>query len=46
MLEGHKWHLMVEFNNCLELAAQKHVNPLAKQALKAALRKMKEQIGK
>lgn len=42
MLEGHKWHLMVEFNNCLKLAAEKHVSPLVKPALKAALRKMKK----
>ncbi len=42
MLEGHKWHLMVEFNNCLSLAAEKQVSPLRKLALKAALRKMKK----
>ncbi len=41
MLEGHKWHLMVEFNNCLLLAAEKHVSLLKKLAMKAALRKMK-----
>ena len=41
MLEGHKWHLMVEFNNCLTMAANKHVNALAKPALKAALKKMR-----
>ena len=45
MLEGHKWHLMVEFNNCLHLAAEKHVSPLLKPALKAALKKMKKGNG-
>lgn len=40
MLEGHKWHLMVEFNNCLHLAAEQRVGLLQKAVLKQVLRKM------
>lgn len=41
--EGHKWHLMVEFNNGLHIAAQQHPNFLQKKIMDAALNKMKKQ---
>lgn len=40
--EGHKWHLMVEFNNGLHIAAQQHPNFLQKKAMNAALKHMKK----
>lgn len=40
--EGHKWHLMVEFNNGLHIAAQQHSNFLQKKAMNAALKHMKK----
>lgn len=40
--EGHKWHLMVEFNNGLHIAAEKHPNFLQKKAMGAALNRMKK----
>ncbi|GAO99584.1 hypothetical protein [Fructobacillus ficulneus] len=40
IIEGHKWHLMVEFNNGLHIAAGKHPNWLQKQILGAAIKKM------
>lgn len=42
MLEGHKWHLAVEFNNALHRAAEMKVNPVMSMALGLALRKMKK----
>ena len=41
--EGHKWHLIVEFNNGLHIAAQQHPNFLQKKIMDAALNKMKKQ---
>lgn len=41
--EGHKWHLMVEFNNGLHIAAQQHPNFLQKKVMDAALNRMKKQ---
>lgn len=40
--EGHKWHLMVEFNNGLHIAAQQHPNFLQKKAIAVALKHMKK----
>lgn len=42
MLEGHKWHLAVEFNNALHYAAETKVNPVMSLALGLALKKMKK----
>ncbi len=41
MLEGHRWHLMVEFNNCLRFAAEQRVGALQKAVLKQVLRKIR-----
>lgn len=41
--EGHKWHLMVEFNNGLHIAAEKHPNFLQKKAMGIALNRIKKQ---
>lgn len=41
--EGHKWHLLVEFNNGLHIAAEKHPNFLQKKAMDVALKRMKKQ---
>jgi hypothetical protein len=41
--EGHKWHLMVEFNNGLHIAAQQHPNFIQKKVIASALKKMKSQ---
>ncbi len=38
--EGHKWHLMIEFNNCLHFAAEQKVGALQKWVLKKALRRL------
>ena len=43
IVEGHKWHLMVEFNNGLHIAADKHPNFLQKKVMNAALNRMKKQ---
>lgn len=40
IIEGHKWHLMVEFNNGLHIAADKKANFLQKMILGFALKKM------
>lgn len=40
MLEGHRWHLMVEFNNCLRFAAEQRVCLLQQLLLKQLLRKL------
>ncbi|MDF7636704.1 hypothetical protein PT274_00300 [Leuconostocaceae bacterium ESL0958] len=40
ILEGHKWHLMVEFNNGLHIAADKKPSWLQKIILKQVLKKM------
>lgn len=40
IVEGHKWHLMVEFNNALHEAAKIKVNPVQKAAIGLALKKM------
>ncbi len=40
--EGHKWHLMVEFNNGLHIAAQQHPNFLQKKVLGTAINQMKK----
>lgn len=39
--EGHLWHLMVEFNNGLHIAAQQRPNLLQKAVLNMAINKMK-----
>ncbi|MFC4760858.1 hypothetical protein [Fructobacillus durionis] len=39
ILEGHKWHLMVEFNNGLHIAKDKKPNWLQKMILPLALKK-------
>lgn len=33
MLEGHKWHLLVEFNNCLHAASEIEINSIQELAL-------------
>ena len=38
--QGHKWHMMVEFNNALQEAAKQKVNPVQKAAIDLALKKM------
>jgi hypothetical protein len=43
MLEGHKWHLMVEFNNCMHLAAEMKPNILQKAAMDMALKRIQKQ---
>lgn len=40
--EGHKWHLMVEFNNGLHIAAQQHPSFVQKKALGLAINQMKK----
>lgn len=40
MLEGHKWHLLVEFNNALRIAAAQRPNALQRLVLNAALKRM------
>jgi hypothetical protein len=42
IVEGHKWHLMVEFNNALESAAQEKPNAIQKKVLGLAIQKMKK----
>lgn len=39
--EGHKWHLMVEFNNGLHIAAQQKPSFAQKKILGAAIKRMK-----
>lgn len=41
IVEGHKWHLMVEFQNVLEAAVQEKPNAIQKAALGLAIKKMK-----
>ncbi|MBU5366177.1 hypothetical protein P7H74_08060 [Enterococcus devriesei] len=41
--EGHKWHLMVEFNNGLHIAAQQHPNFFQKKVMDVALNRIKKQ---
>ncbi len=41
MLEGHKWHLLVEFNNALHAAAQERPNLVQSIVLNAAIKRMK-----
>ncbi|MGN1381475.1 MAG: hypothetical protein ACI4W2_01515 [Eubacterium sp.] len=41
MLEGHQWHLMVEFNNCLHMAEKQKVGAAQKLLMKQALKKMR-----
>lgn len=41
--EGHKWHLMVEFNNGLHIAAEQHPNFIQKKMMDAALNHLKKQ---
>jgi hypothetical protein len=43
MLEGHKWHLMVEFNNCMHLAAEMRPSKLQKAAMDMALKRIQKQ---
>lgn len=38
--EGHKWHLMVEFNNGLHIAAQQHPSFIQKKLLETAIHHM------
>ncbi|CAK1224689.1 hypothetical protein [Fructobacillus evanidus] len=40
IIEGHKWHLMVEFNNGLHIAADKKANFLQKIILGQAIKQM------
>ena len=40
MVSGHRWHLMIESANVLELAAQEHPNAVQRAAIGAALRHM------
>ncbi|WEV44666.1 hypothetical protein OZX60_04315 [Streptococcaceae bacterium ESL0687] len=40
--EGHKWHLLVEFNNGLHIAAQEKPNFIQKAILGAAIKRMKK----
>lgn len=39
--EGHKWHLLVEFNNGLHIAAQQKPSFIQKKAIEAAIKKVK-----
>lgn len=41
IIDGHKWHLMVEFKNGLEIAANIKPNFLQKMLFKMALKKLK-----
>lgn len=41
IIDGHKWHLMVEFKNGLEIAAKKKPNFLQKILFKIVLKKLK-----
>lgn len=41
IIEGHKWHLMVEFKNGLEISAKKEPNLLQKLIFKLALKRLK-----
>ncbi|KPN82426.1 uncharacterized protein RZ76_08620 [Apilactobacillus kunkeei] len=41
IIDGHKWHLMVEFKNGLEIAAKKKPNFLQKMLFKIVLKKLK-----
>ena len=40
ILEGHKWHLLVEFNNALRFAALQHPNFLQNLILNASVKRM------
>ena len=42
--EGHKWHLMVEFNNGLHIAATQQPNFLQKKAIGMALKHMQKKF--
>ncbi|MGO0154375.1 hypothetical protein ACTL31_02120 [Leuconostoc mesenteroides] len=42
IVEGHKWHLMVEFNNGLHLAAQQHPNTIQTLFLENAIKRMEK----
>lgn len=43
IVEGHKWHLMVEFNNGLHIAAQQQPNMLQKFMMKTAIKHLAKQ---
>lgn len=43
MVEGHKWHMLIEFDNGLHMAGKRHLNFMQKTALGLALRKMERQ---
>lgn len=40
--EGHKWHLMVEFNNGMHIAAKQHPNFIQKKILGTVINRMKK----
>ena len=40
--EGHKWHLMVEFNNGMHIAAKQHPNFIQKKVLGTVINRMKK----
>ncbi|MFT8477408.1 MAG: hypothetical protein ABF682_08385 [Liquorilactobacillus sp.] len=42
IVEGHKWHLMVEFNNGLHIAAQQHPNVFQKIILNMAIKHLEK----
>lgn len=42
IIEGHKWHLMVEFNNALQSAAWERPTAIQRKMLALAIRKMKK----
>ena len=44
--EGHKWHMLVEFNNVLHMAATQHPNMLQRAAMNFALKQMAKQFGR
>ncbi len=46
MLEGHKWHLLVEFNNALHCAAEQRPNFLQNLVLNSAVKRMLKKAGK
>ncbi|MBW1605062.1 hypothetical protein [Lactobacillus sp. Sy-1] len=46
ILEGHKWHLMVEFNNGLHFAVKKQPNFFQKMIFKTVLKKLKKDMKK
>ncbi len=46
MLEGHTWHLLVEFTNALHNAAAQRPNPLQRLVLNAAVKRMAKKAGR